>query len=121
MALKAKKFGKMIRGVPVSEQESFEKETINEIRFNELEYLKQYIFVNSLNHIKHDVLREKCSDITTHYRLFKNDESHYEIKELSINEKDIFEKCVGDCIKKECNDIIIEKESIAAGMSVSKY
>jgi len=116
MALKMKKFEKMIRGDHVPEQKSYDKqETINEISFNELEALKQRIFVNSLSHIKDDVLRKKCSDITAHYRLFKDDESHFKIKELSDDEKDKFDKCIGECIQKECVLITKEKESIPTG------
>lgn len=120
MALKVKKFEKMIRGNTGFIQESHEKETINEIRINELKYLKQRIYVNSINHIQDDVLREKCSNITNHYRLFKNDESCFKIVELSDTEKDKFEKCIRNCIEKECTDIINEKESIPTGWFVSK-
>lgn len=120
MAFKVKKFEKMIRGVTFVDQESHEKETIDKIRFNEIKYLKQQIFINSLKHIQDDVLREKCSNITHHYRLFKNDESYFKIMELSVNEKDKFEKFIRNCIEKECNDIINEKESIASGKIVSK-
>ncbi|XP_025204932.1 uncharacterized protein LOC112601493 [Melanaphis sacchari] len=117
MSLKMKKFEKMIRGDHVPEQKSYDKqETINEIKFNELEALKQRIFVNSLNHIEDDVLRKKCSDITTHYRLFKDDESHYKIKEFSDGEKDKFDKCIEDCIKKECALITKEKDSVPADL-----
>lgn len=118
MALKVKKFEKMIRGVPVVDQESHEKETINKIKFNEIKYLKQQIFVNSLNHIHDDVLREKCLNITYHYRLFKKDESYFKIMELSVSEKEKFEKCIRNCIEKECIGIINEKESIATGWLV---
>lgn len=117
MAFKMKKFEKMIRGNPVPEQKSYEKqETINEIRLNELEALKQHIFVNSLSHIKDDDLRKKCSDISTHYRLFKDDESHYKIKKFSDDEKVKFDKCIEECIQKECAFIINEKESIPADL-----
>lgn len=115
MALKIKKFEKMIRGGPVNEQESHEKETINKIRLNELEYLKQRIFVNSLNHVQDDVLREKCLNIINHYRLFKDNESYFKVMELSVDEKDKLDKCIRNCIEKECTDIINEKESIAPG------
>jgi len=110
----------MIRGDHVPEQKSYEKETTNEIKLNELEALKQRIFVNSLSHIEDDVLRKKCSDITTHYRLFKDDESHYKVKELSDDDKDKLDKCIGECIQKECALIINEKESIPTGMQVIK-
>lgn len=121
MAFKMKKFEKMIRGNPVPEQKSYEKqETINEIRFNELEALKQRIFVNSLSHIKDDDLRKKCSDISTHYRIFKDDESHYKIKEFSDDERYKFDKCIEECVQKECALIINEKESIPAGMQINE-
>jgi len=121
MAQKIKKFEKMIRGDQVPEQKSYDKEeTTNEIQSNELGALKQRIFVNSLCHIKDDELRKKCSDITTHYRLFKNEESHYKVKELSADEKIKFEKCIEECIQKECDLITYEKESIPAGMKVIK-
>ncbi|KAL5242110.1 hypothetical protein ACI65C_009520 [Semiaphis heraclei] len=103
----------MIRGDQVPEQKSYEKEeTTNEIRLSELEALKQRIFVNSMCHIKDDELRKKCTDITTHYRLFKNEESHYKVKELSSDEKIKFEKYIEECIKKECALITSEKECI---------
>lgn len=117
--LKVKKFEKMIRGDPVSEQVSYKKQIIDVIKFNELEDLKQCIFVSSLRHINDDVLREKCQDIITHYRLFKNDESHYQVKELSDDEKATVKKCIGICIQKECARIIREKESIPSGTYVN--
>lgn len=121
MALKLKKFEKMIRGGQIPEQKSYDKgEVINEIRFNELQALKQRIFVNSLSHIEDDELRKKCSDITTHYRLFKDEESHYKVKELSDDDKIKFNKCIEECIRKECALITNEKESIPAGMQVIK-
>lgn len=113
-----KKYEKMVRGGPVAEQKSYENETTNEIRFTELEALKLRIFVNSLSHIQDDPLREKCLDITTHYRMFKDDEAHYKVKELSRDDKDKFEKCIGECIQKECALINNEKESIPSGMNV---
>ncbi|VVC33119.1 Hypothetical protein CINCED_3A011708 [Cinara cedri] len=113
---KVKKFEKMIRGDPVSEQVSYKKQIIDVIKFNELEDLKQCIFVNSLSYISDDVLREKCQDIITHYRLFKDDESHYQVKELSDDEKAKVEKCIGVCIQKECARIIREKESIPSDL-----
>lgn len=117
MALKMKKFEKMIRGDHVPEQKSHEKQvTTNEIRFNELEAVKQRIFVNSLSHIKDDELRKKCLDITTHYRLFKDDESHFKVKELSDDDKIKFNKCIEECIQKECALITNEKESIPADL-----
>lgn len=122
MALKIKKFEKMIRGDQVPEQKSYEKEeTTNEIRLSELEALKQRIFVNSMCHIKDDELRKKCTDITTHYRLFKNEESHYKVKELSSDEKIKFEKYIEECIKKECALITSEKECIPTGMQSYVY
>lgn len=120
MALKVKKFEKLIRGNYYNEQKFYEKETVDTVRFNELESLKQRIFVNSLSHIKDDMLKAKCSNITTHYRLFKNDESHLIVEELSYDEKDKLKKCVGECIQKECAVIINEKESIPKGMPIIK-
>lgn len=120
MAHKVKKFEKMIRvKTSVSEQESYNEETINEIRFSELECLKHGIFVNSLRHIENDVLRTKCLDIITHYGLFKNDETHYKINELCDEEKKQFKKCIAMCIRKECTQIINEKESIPTGKSTN--
>ncbi|CAI6365327.1 unnamed protein product [Macrosiphum euphorbiae] len=117
MALKMKKFEKMIRGDQVPEQKSYEKEEITEkIRFNELEFLKQRIFVNSLSHIEDDELRKKCSDITTHYRLFKDEESHYKVNELSDDDKIKLDKCIEECIHNECALITNEKESIPADL-----
>lgn len=120
MALRANIFEKMIRGNTVINEKSYEKETIDMVRFNELKGLKQRIFVNSLSHIKDNVLREKCSNITTHYRLFKNDESHFIVEELSNNEKDEINKCIEECIQTECSKIINEKESIPKGMTIMK-
>ncbi|XP_022179853.1 uncharacterized protein LOC111040298 [Myzus persicae] len=116
MALKLKKFEKMIRGVQVPEQKYNTEEVTNEIRFNELEALKLRIFVNSLSHIKDDELRKKCSDITAHYRLFKDEESHYKVKELTDDDKIKFNKCIEECIQKECALINNEKESIPADL-----
>lgn len=120
MTLKSNKFEKMIRGDLVSEQVSNKKEMIDVIRLNELEDLKQRIFVNSLSHINDDVIRGKCLDIITHYRLFKNDESFYKVKELSDDEKKKLDKCIGVCIQKECAGIIKERESIPSGMLITK-
>lgn len=120
MSSKLKKFEKMVRGNPEAKEESFERETINAIRFIELERLKQGVFVNALNHIEDDVLREKCSDITAHYRLFKDDETHYTAPELTEDEKDKLKKCIDECILKECFGIIDEKECIPRGMLVQK-
>lgn len=116
MALKFKKFEKMVRSNPVGEQETYEKETTDQIKLAELEYLQQRIFVNSFNHIDDDVLREKCSDISAHYRLFKDDETHCIAPELSDNEKNKFKSCINDCINMECASIINEKECIPPGM-----
>lgn len=113
---KAKKFQKMVRGDHVNVQESFENETIKQIRSIELESLKQQIFVNAFSLITDDVLKGKCLDISTHYRLFKDDESHFKIDDLSDDEKDKFKKCINECIQQECNVIIKEKESIPTGM-----
>jgi len=115
-----KKFEKMVRGSPEAKGESFEKETIDAIRLIKLEHLKQRVFVNTLNHIEDDVLREKCSDITAHYRLFKDDETHYTAPELSDDEKDKLKKYINECILKECFGIINEKECIPRGMLVHK-
>jgi len=119
MAVKLNKFEKMIRGNQV-QQESYEKETINEIKCNELDYLKQRIFVNSLNHINDDELRIKCLDITTHYKLFKDNETHYAVEELLDHEKDKLDKNINEFIQKECIGIISEKESIPSGMIILK-
>lgn len=116
MAHRIKKYEKMIRGDHVCEQDSYEKETMDKIRFNELEHYKQRIFVNSLNHLKKGTLKEKCLDITTHYRLFKNDESHYVVSELSDDEKVELKNCIVECIQKECTGIIDQKEFIPTGM-----
>lgn len=120
MALKSKKFEKMIRGDLVSEQVSNTKEIIDVIRLNELEDLKQRIFVNSLSHINDDVIKGKCLDIITHYRLFKNDESLYKVEELSDDEKKNVNECIGVCIQKECSGIIKERESIPSGTLITK-
>lgn len=117
MALKIKKYEKMIRGNPVDDGDANKKETLNVIRLNELEYLKQCIIVNSLRHIEDDALNDKCTRIATHYRLFKDDESLYPIAEMTNTEKDKFKKCIGKCIQKESAGIIEEKECIPAGMS----
>lgn len=116
MALKLKKFEKMVRGNPIGKQESYEKETVEHIKLTELEHLQQHIFVNSFNHIDDDVLREKCSDISAHYRLFKDDETHYTAPELSNDEKNKFKSCINNCINIECATIINEKECISTGM-----
>lgn len=113
---KAKKFQKMVRGDHVNVQESFENETIKQIRSIELESLKQQIFVNAFSLITDDVLKGKCLDISTHYRLFKDDESHFKIDDLSDDEKDKLKKCINECIQQECNVIIKEKEFIPTGM-----
>lgn len=118
MAYKIKRFEKMIRGDPACKQESYENETVNKIKLNELEHYKQRIFVNSLNHIKNDTLKEKCLNITTHYRQFKNDESYFIVDELSDDEKDKLKSCIGECIQKECTTIIDQKEFIPTGMLV---
>lgn len=120
MALKSNKFEKMIRGDPVGKGVSFKTEIIDLIKFNELEDLKQRIFVNSLNHISDDVLKGKCQDIITHYRIFKNDELFYKVKELSDDEKKKLENCIGECIQKECAGIIKQKNSIPSGMLPTK-
>jgi len=112
MAHKIKKFEKMIRGDPICEQVSYEKEVVDKIILNELEHYKQQIFVNSLNHLKNNALKEKCLDIITHYRLFKNDESRFVVGELSTTEKFELKNCIGECIQKECTSIIDQKEFI---------
>lgn len=111
----------MIRREPAAELESLEKVTMDAIRTAELESKKQRIFVNSLSRIEDKTLREKCSDIVAHYRLFKNDESHFVADELSADEKEKLKKCIDDCVREECAGIIDEKKSIPAGMSKNQY
>lgn len=118
MANKIKKFEKMIRGNPICQQESYEKEILYKIKFNELEHYKQQIFVNSFNHIKNDDLKEKCLNITTHYRQFNCDESYFIVTELSDEEKDKLKDCISECIQEECTKIIHQKEFIPTGMLI---
>lgn len=116
MALKIKKYEKMIRVNPVDDTNTNKKETINVIRLHELEYLKHRIIVNSLRHIEDSELMDKCTRLTIHWRLFRNDESVYTIAKLSDTEKYKFEKCIVECIKKESAMIIKEKNCFPAGM-----
>lgn len=118
MAHRLNKFEKMIRSNPASQQESYENEIFNIIRISELQRLKQRIIINSLSHIEDNVLNEKCSDITTHYRMFKSNESCIQVKELSGDEKDKLKKCIDECIRKECAGIIKDKELIPSGMII---
>jgi hypothetical protein len=115
MALKIKKYEKMIRVNPVDDKNTNIKETINVIRLHELEYLKHLIIVNSLRHIEDPELKNKCNRLTIHWRLFKNNESVFPFAEMSNIEKDKFKKCIEDCINKESSEIIKEKNSIPAG------
>lgn len=116
MALKIKKFENIVRGNTfVSEQESYKEEAINYIKFSELKHFKHCIFVNSFSHIEDGVLKEKCLDIITHYRLFKNDETLHKVNELFDEEKKQLKECFYICIQNECIKIINEKESIPTG------
>lgn len=117
MSLRIKNFEKMVRG-DVERHDKPEEETINEIKFCELKYLKQQIIVNSLSHISDDVLLQKCADISAHYRLFKDDESCYIVQELFDDEKNVLKRSMSECIEKECARILKEKESIPTGMLI---
>lgn len=111
MALKIKEIEEMIRGNSnISEQEK--EEAISDIKFSELKHIKHCIFVNSFSHIDNRLLKEKCLDIITHYRLFKNDETHYKVHELFDDEKKQFKECMCVCIQNECTKIINERDCI---------
>ncbi|XP_050436128.1 reticulocyte-binding protein homolog 2a-like [Adelges cooleyi] len=115
MSKKAKKFQMMVRGDSApSAQAICEKDAINQLNCVELESYKQRIFVNSLERIEDETLKEKCKDLSIHYRMFKNDESCFGAKELSEYDKDKLKNCIGECVNKECLTIINEKESIPA-------
>ncbi|XP_050532454.1 uncharacterized protein LOC126900640 isoform X2 [Daktulosphaira vitifoliae] len=113
MANNSKKFQMMVRGnSAVSGQGIYEKDVVDLIKSIELTKYKHQIFLNSLDRIEDKNLKEKCNDLKTHYRLFKNDESYIQVSELSHQEKEQLNGCIEQCLDQECAIIIGEKESI---------